>query len=140
MAVFLALALTQAAAALPPPPADWSTLPPLQLDRLSSVTYADTMPVLRLAEQRRECRAGIGPMPVFEQGSTGRMVGLRLDLILLIAPDGRLLDILASPGPCDAIRNYARALLNTRYRSKLRAPRGSTAAWHLTSLGFRWEP
>jgi hypothetical protein len=140
MSVLLALALAQASATAPSPPADWTTLPLVRLDRPSGVTYSDTVPVLQLAEQRRECRVGIGPMPSSEQGSDIRMVGLRLDLILLVAPDGQLLNILAAPGPCDAIRNYARALINTRYRGKLRPPTGPAAAWYLVRLGFRWEP
>lgn len=140
MTILLAFALAQAAAAAPPPPADWSALPLAQLDRPNGVTYADTTPVLRLAEQRRECRAGIGPMPNAEQATHARMVGLRLDLIVLVAPDGQLGNILAAPGPCDAIRNYARALVNTRYRGKLRPPAGPAPAWYRVRLGFSWEP
>jgi hypothetical protein len=140
MTVLLAFALAQASATVPPPPADWTTLPLARLDRPGGVTYSDTIPVLRLAEQRRECRAGIGPMASSEQESNIRMVGLRLDLILLVAPDGQLLNILAAPGPCDAIRNYARALINTRYHGRLRPPTGPAPAWYLVRLGFRWEP
>jgi hypothetical protein len=123
-----------------PAPADWSGVPLVHLNRDSGIGYADTVPVMQLAERRRECRAGIGPMPGPSEAPNVRMLGLRLELILLVAPDGRLLNILAAPGPCDAIRNYARALINRNYRGKVRAPEGSSAAWYRTSLGFRWQP
>ena len=140
MAILFALALAQAAAALPPPPADWSAVPLAHLDRPSGITYNDTIPVMRLAEQRNECHTGIGPAPRSEQAPNVEMVGLRLDLILQVAPDGRFRNILAAPGPCDAIRSYARALINHYYSGKVRPPAGPAPAWYRVSIGFRWEP
>jgi len=140
MAFWFALALVQAAISAPPPPSNWSAVPSAQLTSPSGLTFSDTMPVLQLAEQRHECRVGIGPQPSSEQGSSIRMIGLRIDLILLVAPDGRLLNILAAPGPCDAIRNYARALVNRNYQGKVRPPAGPDAAWYRVNIGFRWEP
>ena len=138
MAPLLLLAVLHATAQ--PAPADWSDLPAVHLNRDSGIGYADTVPVMQLAERRRECRAGIGPMPGPSEAPDVRMRGLRLELVLLVAPDGRLLNILAAPGPCDAIRNYARALINRNYRGKVRGPEGSSPAWYRTSLGFRWQP
>ena len=136
MSILVALTLAQAAAL---PPADWSTLPSVHLTSPSQINYPDTMPVMQMVERRRECRTSAGRMPAPADAPRTRMRGLRLDLVVLVAPDGRLLNILAAPGPCDAIRNYARALINRDYRGRMRPPEGSSPAWYRTSLGFSWD-
>jgi hypothetical protein len=68
------------------------------------------------------------------------MVGMDVQLIVLVAPDGRFLNILAAPGPCDAIRNYARALFNRYNRGRVRPPPGPDPAWYRSNIGFSWEP
>ncbi len=138
--MLFALVLAQADATAVPALAEWSALPTVRLDRPDGITYTDTVPVMRLAERRRECRAGISDMPGPSEAPDVRMRGLHLDLILRVAPDGRLLSILAAPGPCDAIREYARALIYRAYRGKVRPPGGGAPTWFRTSLGFRWEP
>lgn len=136
----LLLALAQAAALPAPPPfAQWSALPMVHELRETRVSVDDSAAIMRLAERRRECRSSVGPMPTPEQlPHNERMHGLYLELILLVAPDGRFLQILAAPGPCDAIRNYARAIVNARYRGVVRPPEGPAPAWYRTRLGFSW--
>ena len=141
MGPIILLALIQAAAQpAPPAPADWSNVPWAHLNGDSGITPGDTGPVMRLAERHPGCGVGVGRMRREPGMPSSRMRGLRLDLLLLVAPDGRLLDVVAAPGPCSAIRNYARALINTRYRGKVRAPEGPSPAWYRTTLGFSWEP
>lgn len=134
-----AFALAQVTA-VPAPPADWSSLPLIFLTRSSTATYADTAAIEQLVRRHRECRAGVGPMPGPEQAPGARMEGLRIELIMLVAPDGRFLDIRAAPGACDRVRNYSRAIVNSRLRGRVRTPGGAAPAWYRTSLSFRWEP
>jgi len=109
------------------------------LDRPAGLSFEDTVPVMHLAEQRIGCHVGIGPMPAPPGQPTVRMQGLSLEMILLVAPDGRLLNVVAARGPCEAIRDYARALIATRYRGKVHPPAGAQPAWYRVRLGFRWE-
>lgn len=141
MTFLLAIALAQAGSALPPPPADWDALPSLSLTRQSSVSPNDTFGIMRIVEQRPGCRAGVGPIPVpREAGNVASMEGLRVRFAILVAPNGRILNILASRGACEEVRNYSRAIVNARYRGRIRAPGGTTPAWYGMSLGFSWEP
>jgi hypothetical protein len=110
------------------------------MTRPSTVSAEDTIGIMRLVQRRPECRVGIGPMPTPAPAGNVRMEGLRIDFIILVAPDGRFLNILASPGACDAVRNYGRAIVNTRFRGRVRPPSGNSPAWYRTSLGFTWEP
>lgn len=141
MTPLLALALVQAATPNPPSPADWASLPLVHMDRPSTVTPADTVAILRLVQQRPGCRAGIHPMPTPSEAGDPRMrmEGIRIQFIILVAPDGRFLNILAAPGACDAVRNYGRALVNGRMGGRVRPPAGRAPAWYRTSLGFIWE-
>ena len=140
MTLSLLLAFAQAAASTVVPPSDWSRLPLVHLTRESSVSPNDTVAIMQLVRRQRECRTGIGPMPSPSQAPGTRMEGLRVEMILLVAPDGRFLDIRAAPGACDRIRNYSRAIVNNRYRGRVRPPAGPAPAWYRTSLGFTWEP
>lgn len=138
MGPIILLALLQASVqSTPPAPADWSQAPHIRLNGDSGITFHDTDPVMRLAERRPGCGVGIGPM---RDTPYRRMRGLRLVSLVLVAPDGRILDVLVAPGPCEAIRSYTRALLNTRYRGKVRGPEGPNAVWYRTTLGFSWGP
>jgi hypothetical protein len=141
MMASILLALLQAISApAAPAPADWDALPLIYLTRPSEIPLAATQDVRRLARERLSCRASVGPMPGPEQDPRVRMRGLQVRIIVLVAPDGRFLDILAAPGPCDAIRNHARALFNRYHRGRVRPPAGPNPAWYRSSLRFRWEP
>ncbi|MEA3014889.1 MAG: hypothetical protein QOD42_3434 [Sphingomonadales bacterium] len=134
------LALLQAVAApAAPAPADWSALPSVYLIRPSEMPPEVTGEIMRLARVRRECRSSVGPMPSPAEVGGARMVGMEVPLIVLVAPDGRFPDILAAPGPCDAIRNYARALFNRYNRGRVRPPAGPDPAWYRSPIGFSWE-
>ena len=139
MTSLLLLALAQAAP-LPaaPPHAQWSSVPMVREIRETRVSVQDSAAIMQLAERRRECRSSVGPMPSPRQHPNERMRGLNLELLLLVAPDGRFLQIIAAPGPCDAIRNYARSIVNARYRGVVRPPEGPAPAWYRTRLGFSW--
>ena len=137
-----ALFLLAQAAALPaaPPFEQWSSLPMVHELRETRVSVQDSAAIMQIAERRRECRSSVGPMPMPEQlPRNQRMHGLSLDLLLPVAPDGRFLRIVAAPGPCDAIRNYARAIVNERYRGVVQPPEGPAPAWYRTRLGFSWS-
>ncbi len=140
MKSLLLLALTQAAAqpATPPLPRDWSTLPRIPLNSGTRMAMEDLNAVRELA-QREECRPGVGPMLSAASGELS-LRGLRVDLAVLVAADGSFLAIRASPGACDAIRNYARAIVNGRYRGHVRGPDGPGPAWYGTTLNFAWAP
>jgi hypothetical protein len=141
MTLSILLALLQAVSApAAPAPADWDALPLIHQTRPREIPFAATMEVRRMALERLSCRTGIGPMPGPEQAPEVRMRGLRIRIIVLIAPDGRFLDVRAAPGPCDAIRNRARALFDRYYRGSVRPPAGPDPAWYRSSLSFRWEP
>ena len=138
MGPIVLLALIQAVSQpAPSPPADWNDVPRARLNGDTGITFHDTDPVMRLAERQPGCGVGIGPM---RDAPYRGMRGLRLELILLVAPDGRILDVLAAPGPCSAIRSYARSLINTRYRGKVRGPEGPDPVWYKTTIGFSWQP
>jgi hypothetical protein len=134
------LALAQAMVApAPPPPADWSTRPLLFLNPGPGMTPADTRAVMALVQRRLACRASVGPMPDPEGTPYTHMRGMRVDLLLLVAPDGRFLDILAAPGPCDPVRNFTRAAVSQRYRRRARPPEGPDPAWYRASVLYSWE-
>jgi hypothetical protein len=95
---------------------------------------------MRLVQRRPACRAGIGPMPTPAPAGNVRMEGLNVDFAILVAPNGRILNVLASPGACDAIRDYGRAIVDGRYRGRIQPPTGPSPAWYRMRLGFTWEP
>ena len=136
----LLLALLQAVAqpATPPLARDWDTLPRIPLNSGTRMAAEDLNAVRELA-RREECRASVGPMVSATSGEAN-MRGLRVDLAVLVAPDGSFLAIRAAPGPCDPIRNYARAIINGRYRGHVRGPEGPGPAWYGTTLNFAWAP
>jgi hypothetical protein len=141
MTLSILLALLQALSApAAPAPADWGALPLVYLTRPSEMPPDVTGEIMRLARSRRECRASVGPMPSPTEVGGARMVGMEVQLVVLVAPDGRFLNILAAPGPCDAIRNYARALFNRYNRGRVRPPTGPGPAWYRSNIGFSWEP
>ena len=108
--------------------------------RPGSISPSDTVGTMRLGQRRRGCPAGIGRMRTPAPAGNVRMEGLDVDFAILVAPDGRILNILASPGACDAVRDYSRAIVHGRYRGRLRAPAGPGPAWYRMRLGFTWEP
>jgi hypothetical protein len=139
MMSLLLFAFAQAAAAqprLPPLPRDWSTLPQLELDRSARVGAEDRAAIMDLARRQPECRASVTSLV----GGSDDMRGIRIDLAVLVNPDGSFRGVAAKPGPCDAIRNYARAIVNSRYRGHARAPAGPSPAWYGTTLTFIGEP
>ena len=141
MTASILLALLQALSVpAAPAPADWGALPLIYQTRPDEMPPEVTDEIMRLARRRLECRASVGPMPAPRQAPGARMRGLEVTLIVLVAPDGRFLNILAAPGPCDEIRNYARALFNRYYRGRVRAPAGPDPAWYRSKIGFSWEP
>jgi hypothetical protein len=101
------------------------------------MTSEDLNAVRELA-RGEACRASAGPV-LDAEGAEG-MRGLRIDLAVLVAPDGSFLAIRAAPGACDPIRNYARAIVNGRYRGHVRGPDGPAPAWYGTTLNFAWNP
>lgn len=139
MAPVLLMLLAQAAT-LPAPPSDWSTLPQIYLTSPSTVSTDDTVAIMDLVHRTLGCRAGVRPMPRRAEAGSVRMEGVRIDLIVLVAPDGRFLNILAAPGACPAIRNYSRTIVNVRYRGRVRPPAGPDPAWYRTALTYSWEP
>jgi hypothetical protein len=134
----LLLALAQAAVQ-PPPPSEWSEVPVVDRIGPDRLEATDSVAIMRLAEGRRECRRGIGPTARMPDEPNRRMYGLNMDVLVLVAPDGRFLQILAAPGPCNAIRNHARTIVNVRYRGNVRGPEGAEPAWRRVRLGFSWS-
>jgi hypothetical protein len=144
MTLSVLLALLQALATPAPPApalAAWDALPTVGLTGPDRMTAEVTGPVERLARRGRlACRAGVRPMPAATRATGVRMVGIEVRLIVLVAPDGRLLDILTAPGHCDAIRNHVRRVFDRYRRGIVRPPAGPGAAWYQSSLRFSWEP
>jgi hypothetical protein len=139
MAFALLLALVQAAAPPPPPlPRDWSTLPQAVLDRRARPAPEDTSAIMDLARRQPECRASVGPLAGTRESD--ELNGVRIDLAVLINPDGSFRSIVAKAGPCDAIRNYARSIVNTRFRGHVTPPAGPGPAWQTTTLTFIGRP
>ena len=139
MGFLFALAFAQAAAAqprLPSLPRDWNTLPQLELDHGARVGAEDRAAIMDLARRQPECRASVTSLV----GTSNDMRGIRIDLAVLVNPDGSFRGVAAKPGPCEAIRNYARAIVNTRYRGHVRAPAGPNPVWYGTTLTFIGEP
>ncbi len=138
MTPLLLFALAQAAA-LPALPRDWTTLPELEIDRRASVEPEDRAALMDFARRQPECHASVGALVSVGEGA-GDMRGIRIDLAVLVNPDGSFRGVAARPGPCDAIRNYARAIVNTRYRGHVRRPAGTNPAWYRTTLTVIGEP
>ncbi|HTU10038.1 MAG TPA: hypothetical protein VMG08_03985 [Allosphingosinicella sp.] len=138
MKILLLLALAQAAAqpAAPPLPRDWSTLPEMELGRRARAAPEDNSAIIDLARRQPECRASVGPLV----GDDAAMYGVRVDLAVLVNADGSFRSIVAKQGPCDAIRNYARSIVNTRYRGHVTPPAGPGPAWYGTTLTFFGRP
>lgn len=132
MVPILLLALVQAAAPpAAPPPGEWGGLPLVYLTRDSRIEPHDTLRVMRYAETQTACGRSVRRLP-------DRMRGIHVEIAILVGPDGALRDILTAPGPCDAVRTYARNLIARRYRGRVRPPAGNAPAWYRSSLGFSW--
>lgn len=136
------LALIQASAALPEPPplTKWGDLPRLEQIRASNLTPDDTRAIMEIIRENPECESSVGPMQSPPDRPNMHMVGLSVGVIVLAPPRGDFLRIIAAPGPCDPLRNYARALINARYRRAIRRPQEPGPAWYQTRIGFSWEP
>jgi hypothetical protein len=132
----IAQAVTQPAAA--PLPRDWASLPQMALDRRARPAPEDTSAIIDLARRQPECRASVGPLA--GTSASDEMNGVRVDIAVLINPDGSFRSIVARPGPCDAIRNYTRSIVNTRFRGHVTAPAGPGPAWYTTTLTFFGRP
>ena len=142
-AISLALALQAAPPVvyLPavPPLAEWENVQGLTQIRASSIVSEDMLPVMEIMEQKRDCRSVVAPMPSPRDEPNIRMVGFYLDVLVLVMPDGRFSRLVAAPGPCDEVRNYARALVNGRYQRVLAQPEGGHPAWYRARLIFAWQ-
>ena len=140
--LFLAAQAAQPTTALPPVPplAEWEDIPGLTQIRVNGIVSEDMLGVMDIMESKRECRTVVGPMPSPRGEPNVRMVGFYLDVLVLVMPDGRFVRIVAAPGPCDDVRNYARALVNTRYQRAVAQPEGPGPAWYRTRLIFAWAP
>jgi hypothetical protein len=145
--MFAALSLALALQAAPPvvylpavpPLAEWENVQGLTQIRASSIVSEDMLPVMEIMQQKRECRSVVGPMPSPRDEPNIRMVGFYLDVLVLVMPDGRFSRLVAAPGPCDDVRNYARALVNGRYQRVLAQPEGGRPAWYRARLIFAWQ-
>ena len=133
----LLLVLAQAAAQPTPRlPADWATLPQMELDRRARAAPEDTTAIIDMARRQPECRTSVGPLA----GAGNDMYGVRVDLAVLVNPDGTFRSILAKAGPCDAIRNYARSIVHSRFRGHATPPAGPAPVWYGTTLTFLGRP
>jgi hypothetical protein len=137
MTSLLLLAFAQAAATAPAPPLprDWSTLPPLALSRRARPEPQDTSAVVDLGRRQPECRASFAAL-----AGSDEFFGVRIDLAVLVNPDGTFRSIVAKAGPCDAIRNYARSVVHSRFRGQATPPPGPAPAWYGTTLTFFGRP
>ena len=142
MVPLLLLAAAQASAPLPaPPPYDsWGRLPRLPFASDVSLELDATLPVMQLVERRPECRASGVPVPSIASSRNVPIRGVSVSLAVLVAPDGRLLNVVAGPRPCNAIRNHVRALARRRFEGRVRPPGGSGPVWYRTGLSFSWGP
>ena len=136
MTSVLLLAFLQAAQPAPPLPRDWTTLPQAELGRRARAAPEDTSAIMDLARRQPECRASVSPLG----GGGDDMHGVRVDLAILVNPDGTFRSIVAKQGPCDAIRNYARSVVNSRFRGQVTVPAGPAPAWYATTLVFLGQP
>lgn len=123
-----------------PPLAEWENVQGITQIRASTIVSEDMLPVMDIMEHQRACRSVVGPMPSPRDEPNIRMVGFYLDVLVLVMPDGRFSRIVAAPGPCDDVRNYARALVNGRYQTVLAQPEGPGPAWYRARLIFAWQP
>jgi hypothetical protein len=140
--LFLAMQAAQPVVFLPavPPLAEWENVQGLTQIRANAIVSEDMLPVMEIMEQKHECRSVVGAMPSPRDEPNIRMVGFYLDVLVLVMPDGRFSRIVAAPGPCDDVRNYARALVNGRFTQVLARPEGTSPAWYRARLVFAWQP
>jgi hypothetical protein len=128
--ILLAAALAQPEA--PPLPADWTMLPRFAFTTPLDVEPEVSIPVMEFYQRRPECRTGA-------QTIARGMRGFRVEMAVLLLPDGRIGRIEAAPTACTAIRNHARALVNRRYPGHFRPPAGDAPVWYQTSITFSWS-
>ena len=141
LSLFLAMQAAPPVVFLPsvPPLAEWENVQGLTQIRASTIVPEDMLPVMDIMQQKRECRSVVGRMPSPRDEPNIRMVGFYLDVLVLVMPDGRFTRLVAAPGPCDEVRNYARALVNGRYQRVVAQPEGSRPAWYRARLIFAWQ-
>lgn len=103
------------------PPSDWSHLPELSLRQPRPAANA------LAAFVRNEVQAGrcSGNSP------------LRIDLAVLVAPDGRLRGVRPNAIGCPTVEQYASGLVMRMARSNVAAPRADQ--WYRTALTFAWQ-
>ena len=122
----LFLAVTPAAVR-PPLPADWSSLPEPPYRGATGITSHDTGPVMQM---QGRCR-----FPRIRRGWRG----VRVESALLVAPGGRLLDVVPDPAACGPLRAYLVGLYAARLRGRLNGPDGEEPAWYRATITFSWE-
>lgn len=128
--ILLAAALAQPEAA--PLPADWTMLPSVVFTTPPDVEPEVSIPVMRFYQRRPECRTGV-------QTIKRNLRGFRVEMAVLLLPDGRIGRIEAARTACAAIRDHARALVNRRYPGHFRPPAGDAPVWYQTSMTFAWS-
>ena len=136
MSLFLFVLAQAAAQPAPALPRDWTTLPQMELDHRARAAPEDREAIVDLARRQPECRPSVGPL----LGAGEDMHGVRVDLAVLVNPDGTFRSILARQGPCDAIRNYARSIVHSRFRGLATPPAGPNPVWYGTTLTFVGRP
>lgn len=103
------------------PPGDWSHLPELSL---------------------QQPRPAANALAAFVQNEVqaGRCSGnspLRIDLAVLVAPDGRLRGVRPNAIGCPTVEQYASGLVMRMARSNVAAPPADQ--WYRTALTFAWQ-
>jgi len=140
--ILTALIQVSATSAEPPAPprTEWGDLPALNQIRSSTISPDDTRAIMEIVRENPECQSSVTPMSSPPDTPHMRMVGIAVQLIVLVPPRGDFLRIIAAPGPCDPVRNYARALVNARHRRVVHTPEGPGPTWYRTGIAFSWEP
>lgn len=107
---------------LPAPPDDWSTLPPLRLQRRMP------QPSSLSSYVRDEVRAG---------RCAAATVPLRVDLAVLVAANGQLRRIRPKAIGCPTVEQYASGLMVRMARRNVASP--GEDRWYRTELVFAWQ-
>ncbi|WP_288459345.1 hypothetical protein [uncultured Sphingomonas sp.] len=110
------------------PPADWSTLAPLPIQRPAAPAPAPALSqFVRDEVAAGRCSAAM---------ATARGHALSVDLAVLVGAGGQVRRIVPRAIGCATVEQYASGIALNLTRAALRAPGADT--WYRTSVDFAW--
>lgn len=115
----------------PMPPQDWSTLPILPVRR-PAIETPDVSAFVQTEVVAGRCARAV-------RTGVGGGWSLKVDLALLVMPDGRIRRITPRAIACPTVEQYAAGLLLGNARDTIDTGGATTGTWYRMTMTFAWS-